>query len=60
MRTGERESLSWILTSDLANFLVTGEDDNLLSHEPKHGLPKTPYPTTEEQDARIQNAMFAQ
>ncbi|GJJ68869.1 hypothetical protein EMPS_01215 [Entomortierella parvispora] len=39
---------------------IPGEDDNLLRHEAKNGLPKTPYPTTEEQDARIQSTMFSQ
>ncbi|KAF9366482.1 hypothetical protein BGX34_002355 [Mortierella sp. NVP85] len=35
-----------------------GEEDILLSHEAKHGLPKTPYPVTGEEDERIQNSLF--
>ncbi|KAI8357509.1 hypothetical protein B0O80DRAFT_496268 [Mortierella sp. GBAus27b] len=35
-----------------------GEEFILLSHEAKHGLPKTPYPTTGEEDERIQSSLF--
>ncbi|KAG0214187.1 hypothetical protein BGX33_002378 [Mortierella sp. NVP41] len=37
---------------------IPGEDDSLTNHEGKHGLPKTPYPVTGEQDLRIQQSFF--
>ncbi|KAF9360102.1 hypothetical protein BGX26_010539 [Mortierella sp. AD094] len=37
---------------------TSDDDDCLMNHEGKHGLPKTPYPTTEEEDERIQNSLF--
>ncbi|KAF9896946.1 hypothetical protein BX616_006460 [Lobosporangium transversale] len=32
---------------------LSGEGDNLLNHERKRGLPKTPYPTTREEESRL-------
>ncbi|KAG0371512.1 hypothetical protein BGX24_001569 [Mortierella sp. AD032] len=37
---------------------IPGEDDSLANHEGKHGLPKTPYPVTGEQDLEIQHSLF--
>ncbi|KAF9132021.1 hypothetical protein BGW39_000952 [Mortierella sp. 14UC] len=38
---------------------ISGEDDSLAKHEGKNGLPKTPYPVTEEQDLEIQHSLFS-
>ncbi|KAF9912828.1 hypothetical protein EC991_008694 [Linnemannia zychae] len=38
---------------------IPGEDDSLAKHEGKHGLPKTPYPVTGEQDLEIQHSLFS-
>ncbi|KAF9921099.1 hypothetical protein FBU30_008907 [Linnemannia zychae] len=37
---------------------ASGEDDNLTSHEGKQGLPKTPYPISDDQDKKIQHSLF--
>ncbi|KAF9192935.1 hypothetical protein BGZ50_008072 [Haplosporangium sp. Z 11] len=37
---------------------IPGEDDSLANHEEKRGLPKTPYPTTGEEEERIQHSLF--
>ncbi|KAG9323911.1 hypothetical protein KVV02_006277 [Mortierella alpina] len=39
---------------------IPGEDDSLNRHEGKHGLPKTPYPTTGQEEERIQSSLFLQ
>ena len=43
---------------DAISFFALGEDDSLNRHEGKHGLPKTPYPTTGEEEERIQSSLF--
>ncbi|KAI7827116.1 hypothetical protein BC939DRAFT_445810 [Gamsiella multidivaricata] len=37
---------------------IPDEDDNLMNHEARHGLPRTPYPTTGEEEERIQSSLF--